>query len=386
MNICIYKHKPTVDVTLKILDAYHRAFEKEGHSVLILSQDMDGYSPRQAREIASRFLNHKSDMAICYGFAAMPEMNDGYFFRSHGIPLTILCFENPFFGLNNKLIDEIKRYPDYYRFFVWDPYYLDLLKQYCKNCYPILHAAEIAEFQASVPVFERKLAFVGHISDFNQLRAERTKAGDHVDNLIDQVMLQKMHNPVLNIFDLITDISERIPGYKANDSRFLKTDIFLHKHVIYPLYSEGLGKYRYYLLNQLSEFQVDYYGDVNWTAPHITFHPPVSYFEELPTIYRSTIVNLDIPPFQSIHSLNNRFFDIGAAKALLLTEAKSDLRLIFDDVELICYRSLDELKEKITFYLKNIDVRNQVAEKLHQCILKSHTYEHRVRYMIEAIS
>ncbi len=54
MNICIYKHKPTVDVTLRILDAYHKAFEKEGHSVLILSQDMGDYSPKQAREIANQ--------------------------------------------------------------------------------------------------------------------------------------------------------------------------------------------------------------------------------------------------------------------------------------------------------------------------------------------
>lgn len=385
MNICIYKHKPTVDVTLRILDAYHRAFDKEGHSVLILSQDMGDYSPQQAREIANQFLNHKSDIAICYGFAAMPKMNDGYFFRNHGIPLIILCFENPFFGLNNNLIDEIKRYPDYYRLFVWDPYYLDLLRQYFKNCYPILHAAEIAEFQTDVPAFKRKLAFVGHISDFNQLRAERAEAGDHVDDLIDQVMLQKMHNPDLNIFDLITDSSKRIQGFKANDPRLFKTNMFLHKHVIYPLYAEGLGKYRYYLLNQLSEFHVDYYGDVNWTASHITFNPPVSYFEELPRIYHSTIVNLDIPPFQSIHSLNNRFFDIAAAQALLLTEAKSDLISIFDEVELICYGSLDELKEKIRFYLENIDVRNKVAEKLHQCVQKNHTYEHRVRYMVEAI-
>lgn len=129
MNICFYHHEPHphVEVTLRILEAYERAFEAMGHHILVLSHNMQHYSAEKAREFAQKLLDFRADLAVCYGFSAMPQISDGFFFRKHGIPMALLCFENPFFGLNESLLNEIKRHPDYYHIFVWDSYYLDLL-------------------------------------------------------------------------------------------------------------------------------------------------------------------------------------------------------------------------------------------------------------------
>jgi len=387
MNICIYKHNPRVDVTLRILEAYQRAFENLGHKVLIVSHDMGTFTPDRARAFAQEFVNFKADLALCYGFSAMPQISGGYFFRKHGIPLIILCFENPFFGLHQGLVEEIKTYQDYYHFYVWDSWYLNQLRNLFKNCHPIRHAAEVPNPIPNpldhAPVFERDLAFVGNIPDFVQMRKERLKGNNPYNSVIDRLIAGRMQAPGSNPFDILSELQESEPeSYGAVPSPSW-TDPLLHQEVIFPLYAEGLGKYRYTLLNRLDMFHLDYFGDLQWQAPHMTFHPSVGYFEELPHIYRSTNVNLDIPPFQSIDSINNRFFDVGASGSLLLTEKSNELISIFPACEAMTYRSFDELKEKIRFYLDHPIERNQKADELHRTVSESHTYEHRVPYLID---
>lgn len=390
MNICFYKHDPHAEVTIMILEAYQRAFEELGHRILVLSHDMGNYSPEQAREFAKRFVNFRAELAMCYGFSAMPQINGGFFFRKHGIPLTILCFDNPFFGLNSNLIDEIKRHPDYYHLFVWDSYYLDLLRKLFKNCYPIRHAAEFSDLfddSANEEIeFHREVAFAGSMTDFQLLRSDRNKNNDPINIVIDEVLEKKVNNAELNVIDVIRDALRRMPGFSENDPRYSATGYYLHKSVVLPVYREGLGRYRCNVLNQLSMFDVHYYGPASWPASHITFHNPVGYLDDLPEIYKSTAVNLDIPAFQSINSINNRFFDVAASVSLVLTPKNSDLMMIFDDFEAITYTGIDDLKEKIKFYLENPETRNEVAQKLHRCVRQNHTYNERVLYMLDTLS
>ena len=150
-----------------------------------------------------------------------------------------------------------------------------------------------------------------------------------------------------------------------------------------PIYEEGLGFYRHHILHHLDTYDIHYYGNMKWEAPHITFHPPVAYQSKLPEIYRTTAVNLDIPPLQSIHSVNNRVFDVGANNAFILTEKRADLSRVVDPPEDFTYSSIDDLKEKIGFYLHHSDDRNQASQRLHHCVKNGHTYTHRVEYITD---
>ncbi|MBD3316861.1 MAG: hypothetical protein GF344_13825, partial [Chitinivibrionales bacterium] len=132
-------------MTLRILEGYERGFMELGHNVMTLSHDMQNYSRAQAYGIAKRFLDFGAHIAVCYGFSAMPEIGGSFFFRKRGIPLVVLCFENPFFGLNEKIVSEINNFPDYYYFFVWDRVYLDLMRSHVKHCYPIRHATQVSK-------------------------------------------------------------------------------------------------------------------------------------------------------------------------------------------------------------------------------------------------
>ena len=390
MNICIYKHNPNSDVTLRILEAYERAFQRLGHQVLVISQDMENYTPNQALDFAKSFLENKPEIGICYGFAAMPEIKGQYFFRKHNIPLVLLCFENPFFGLNKGLFDEIRYFQDYYYFFVWDTYYLDLLKKDFKNCFPIRHASDIPGTiddlsDSKKTPFDRNIAFVGNGTDFIQLRNKRKETSNPINDLIDDALDRKINAPGENIIDILEATMRVYPDSKEFASTFSSSDDYFHKGIVHSLYEEGLGRYRYELLNRLSMFHIDYYGNSNWNAQHIHFHPPVSYTDQLPNIYRSTAINLDFPPLQSVCSINNRFFDVGASGSFLLTEGRTDLTAIFDDAKAITFTSFEELVEKIKFYLENRGVRDEVARKMRDCVFQNHTYLHRATYLLDTL-
>ncbi len=388
MKICIYKHKARVEITVRILEAYQRAFERIGHKVLVFSHDTGSTSPEESRQFALEFMHFKADLAVCYGFSAMPRLEGGYFFRKHGIPLVVLCFENPFFGLNRALIDEIKSFQDYYHFFVWDSWYLDLLRGLFRNCHPIRHAAEAPDISNDPlkrsPQFAYKLAFVGNIPDFVRMRKERLRHNTPLNTLIDRLLQMRMKSCDSDVFSLL---SELLAGESTSDQDFFFSlkDPSFHKEVIFPLYAEGLGRHRYTVLNRLEGFHLDYFGNFKWAAPHITFHPPVRYSDELPLIFRSAVVNLDIPPFQSIDSLDNRFFDASASGGLLLTNRNRELTSLFSGSEHITYSSFEELKEKIRFYQNNLLERNRTASELYHCILANHTYDHRAPYLLDTV-
>ena len=382
MNICIYKHNPRVEVTLKILESYEEAFLRLGHKVMFLSYDMQNYTPLQARAVAQEFLDFNADIALCYGFSAMPEVNGSFFFRKRNIPLIVLCFENPFFGLSKRILDEIKAHPDYYLFFVWDTCYLDLLRRYVKRCFPIRHAARMPTDHNVTNRkidFQHEVAFVGNIP--GKSATEYGNLGDEsrIDILVDEFICRKLLESRMNIIQFLEGSKSKNPK-----NGMLEKPLY-HQGVIYPMYADGLAKYRRAVLNELEMFNIDCYGDSVWDAPHIRFHGPVSYERELAKVYGSSLVNIDIPAFQSIDSVNNRVFDAGVVNALVLTESKPDLKGVFEDSEAIEYRSIYDLREKIEFYLNNGSAREDVAEKLHISIRDRHTYRHRVEYIEDVL-
>lgn len=158
-----------------------------------------------------------------------------------------------------------------------------------------------------------------------------------------------------------------------------------HQQILFPVYSEGLGFYRYFLLNHLKMFHIHYYGGINWPSDHITFHNPVKYVGELTKIYKSTAINLDIPPFQSIDALDNRFFDIGGSGSFLLTQKSPQLSKLFEEADKITYEDVFDLEDKIRYYIDNPVNRETVTERLHKCITEKHTYDHRVPFLVDAV-
>ncbi|MBH8604519.1 glycosyltransferase [Thermoactinomyces sp. CICC 10522] len=83
---------------------------------------------------------------------------------------------------------------------------------------------------------------------------------------------------------------------------------------------------------------------------------------------------------------NNRVFEIAACRAFQLVDERKDLgRLFQPGKEIITYRTLEELKEKIAFYLPRPHLCQKIAHRAFERTRKEHQYEHRLRQILKLV-
>ena len=84
---------------------------------------------------------------------------------------------------------------------------------------------------------------------------------------------------------------------------------------------------------------------------------------------------------------NMRLYEATGVGTLLLTDAKSNLGDLFEPGrEVITYASEDELVERIHYYLDHENERGGIAQAGQGRTLSEHTYEHRMRELVELLS
>jgi hypothetical protein len=84
---------------------------------------------------------------------------------------------------------------------------------------------------------------------------------------------------------------------------------------------------------------------------------------------------------------NMRLYEATGVGTLLLTDAKRNLAELFEPgEEVVTYASEDELVEKVEHYLANEDERARIARAGQERTLRDHTYEQRMRELVEIVS
>jgi spore maturation protein CgeB len=92
-------------------------------------------------------------------------------------------------------------------------------------------------------------------------------------------------------------------------------------------------------------------------------------------------------PLNDINGTGSRTFDIAACRGFQLADYKSDIeKLLKIGEEIICYKTIDELKKLIDYYLKHSDERAEIAEAGYRRVMKDHTYDVRAKQILEIIS
>jgi spore maturation protein CgeB len=84
-------------------------------------------------------------------------------------------------------------------------------------------------------------------------------------------------------------------------------------------------------------------------------------------------------------AINPRVFELAAAGAFQVCDPCLGLDTHFTEDELPTYRTLAELREKITHYLAHPEERTAVAERARTRALAEHTYAHRAQAMLDFI-
>lgn len=137
---------------------------------------------------------------------------------------------------------------------------------------------------------------------------------------------------------------------------------------------------------QISEdFYVDIYtGSDTSDIPKLHNHGIIKTHTQMPIAFNKSIINLN-PTSKPIRSgIPLRIFDLLACTGFVITNYQSDLMEYFvpgEDLEI--YSSLEELEEKISYYLSHRGKCREIADAGYKKAVKYHTYPMRLQEMFK---
>jgi len=111
--------------------------------------------------------------------------------------------------------------------------------------------------------------------------------------------------------------------------------------------------------------------------------------EEWRKIYSSVKVNIVIH-FQDGQTLSfqaaPKVYETMACQGFLLVDNQKDVMSLFEDGKhLVVYKDVQDLREKITYYLQHQEERERIARQGHEEVIEKHTYLYRLRQMFSVI-
>jgi spore maturation protein CgeB len=146
-------------------------------------------------------------------------------------------------------------------------------------------------------------------------------------------------------------------------------------------------KKRKAIVGSLISEGIETFGDPDgWKAllgDTIKTHPDIDYRHGLAAAYKSICVNLNITSCQMPTAVNQRVFDVPMAGSFVISDNQKDLFELFDKDELAVYESVEDLKDKVRYYLKNGQDRTKITERAAKRILGEHTYVHRIGKLLK---
>ncbi len=113
---------------------------------------------------------------------------------------------------------------------------------------------------------------------------------------------------------------------------------------------------------------------------------PVSYFDEMPLVFKLSKINLNITLRSIQHAIPLRVYDILGAGGFLLSNYQVDLaRHFIPDEDFVYYEDRRDLINKIDYYLKHDDERAAIARNAHDRVASEHTFDVRAGQIIDIV-
>ncbi len=343
------------------------ALHKLGHSVRLLHTSAKGSRYFLSKEISA----NRPDFIFLLDAIGL-KVDD---LSKYEIPYISWFFDNPFNWLNESFIS------DYYHIFVWDKTYVDELKRAgFRHAYymPLAANPDVFYPRKENEKFICDISFAGSsLIDLPELNFDSESKIRFVNYIADKVC----ESPWIPLCDIISEINrEKGVDFRLDDpAKFRDFELFLQN------YSRTV--YRMRIIEASLEFEPHLYGDEGWRKitekKHGVYRGRIDNRIDLPVLYSSSRINLNITVPQLRNSYSHRAFEIPACGGFLLSDYRPEAEQFFEiDRELICFRTMGDLIQKATYFLKNDKERNEISQRARRRVLEEHTYVHRLKKII----
>lgn len=143
---------------------------------------------------------------------------------------------------------------------------------------------------------------------------------------------------------------------------------------------------RIHLLNRLGErFAIDLYTESDTTKlKHIRCRGSVSSLDGMPKVFKCSKINLNFTAKGIQSGASLRVFDVLGCGGFLISNYQQELSELFvDGKELVLFESEQDLMEKVDYYLKHDEVRQEIAQNGYQKVKQEYSYQKRLEIMLE---
>lgn len=125
---------------------------------------------------------------------------------------------------------------------------------------------------------------------------------------------------------------------------------------------------------------------IDFPIQNVCNHGAVSYYEEMPLVFKQSKINLNITLRNIKSGIPLRAFDIMGSGGFLLSNFQADfLEHFVPDEDFVYYGSREDFVKKTAYYLTHEEERKAIARSGHDKVAAGHTYRHRVREMLYAL-
>lgn len=240
-------------------------------------------------------------------------------------------------------------------------------------------------------VYAGDVAFVGSLYERNSYDKLKHKLPEYLQGYFGAVMEAQLNISGANIIEpmLTTEILEQLQQYfkleKSSEESFSDLGLIFQTTVLGFKIAEV--QRRRALIELSKYFRVNVYSNSDVSdLVRVQYMGSVDYWSEMPKVFHESKINLNftIPNIKS--GIPLRVWDVLGSGGFLLTNYQAELPYYFEEgKDLVCFDGVEDLREKVAYYLKHEDERVQIAQNGYKKVKEHHTYMQRVGEMLRIV-
>lgn len=235
------------------------------------------------------------------------------------------------------------------------------------------------------------VAFVGSLYERNSYDKIKNRLPEYLRGYFDAVMEAQLNISGANIVEpmLTTNILEQLQEYfqlEKSEGSFSDLGLIFQTTVLGLKIAEI--ERRRALIELSKHYRVNVYSNSDVSdLLRIQYCGSVDYWSEMPKVFRMSKINLNftIPNIKS--GIPLRIWDVLGCGGFLLTNYQAEIPYYFKEGEdLVCFDSLEDLCEKVGYYLEHEEERKRIAWNGYRKVREKHSYIERIRTILDTVA
>lgn len=235
------------------------------------------------------------------------------------------------------------------------------------------------------------VAFVGSLYERNSYDKIKNRLPEYLRGYFDAVMEAQLNISGANIVEpmLTTNILEQLQEYfqlEKSEGSFSDLGLIFQTTVLGFKIAEI--ERRRALIELSKHYKVNVYSNSDVSdLLRIQYCGSVDYWSEMPKVFRMSKINLNftIPNIKS--GIPLRIWDVLGCGGFLLTNYQAEIPYYFKEGEdLVCFDSLEDLCEKVGYYLEHEEERKRIAWNGYHKVREKHSYIERIHTILDTVA